>query len=80
MNKHCVVVVVNHIKHFEYTAQGSTERTFLALGAALQDKFIEKVKKAQCFRLLSDEVTDVSVLEMLIIFVQYFDSAKQVTW
>ena len=46
----------------------------MALGTALQDKMLENVKKAHCFGLLSDEVTDESVLEMLITFIQYFDN------
>lgn len=32
------------------------------------------MKKAHCFGLLGDEVTDVSVLEMLITFSQYFNN------
>ena len=60
--------------HFQYTAQGFIREMFLALGAALQDKRLENVKKAHCFGLLSDEITDVSVLEMLITFIQYFDN------
>ena len=65
---------LDHMKHFQYTAQGSVREIFLALGAALQDKLLENVKKAHCFGLLSDEVTDVSVLEMLITFIQHFDN------
>ena len=64
---------LDYMKHFQCTAQASIREMFLALGAALQDKLLEKVKKAHCFGLLSDEVTDVSVLEMLITFIQYFD-------
>ena len=65
---------LDHMKHFQYTAQGSVREIFSALGAALQDKLLENVKKAHCFGLLSDEVTDVSVLEMLITFIQFFDN------
>lgn len=46
---------------------------FLALDSALLEKLLEKVKKAYCYGLLTDEVTDVSVMEMLITFIQYFD-------
>lgn len=46
---------------------------FLALGSALLDKLLERVKKAYCYSLLTKEVTDVSVLEMFVTFIQYFD-------
>lgn len=65
---------LDHMKHFQYTAQGSVREIFLALGTALQDKLLEDVKKAHYFGLLSDEVTDVSVLEMLFTFSQYFNN------
>lgn len=46
---------------------------FLALGSAMLEKLLEKVKKAYCYGLVSDEVTDVSVVEMLITFIQYLN-------
>lgn len=64
---------LDQMKHFQYSAQGSIREIFLALGSALLEKLLEKVKNTTCYGLLTDEVTDVSVLEMLITFIQYFD-------
>ena len=62
------------MKHFRYSAQGSIREVFLALGGSLLDNLLEKVNKAYSFGLLTDEVTDVSVLEVLITFVHFFDN------
>ena len=64
---------LDEMKYFQYSSQGSMREIFLALGSALFEKLLEKVKKAYCYGLLTDEVTDVSVMEMLITFIQYFD-------
>lgn len=68
------VLGLDEMKHFRYSAQRSIREIFLALGGSLLDNLLEKVKKVYCFDLLTDEVTDVSVLEMLITFVQLFDN------
>ena len=62
------------MKYFQYSGQETVRDIFLALGSALLEKLLEKVKKAGCYGLLTDEVTDVSVLEMLMTFVQFFNS------
>ena len=66
------VLGLDEMKHFRYSAQGSIREIFLARRGSLLDNFLEKVKKAYCFGLLTVEVTDVSVLEMLI--GQFFDN------
>lgn len=64
---------LDQMKHFQYSSQGSVREIFLALGSALLENLLEKVKKAGCYGLLTDEVTDVTVMEMLITFIQYFN-------
>ena len=64
---------LDEMKYFQYSSQGSMREIFLAPGSALLEKLLEKVKKAYCYGLLTDEVTDVSVMEMLITFIQHFD-------
>ena len=61
------------MEHFQYFSVGFMREIFLALGSALLDKLLERVKKAYCYSLLTKEVTDVSVLEMFVTFIQYFD-------
>lgn len=64
---------LDQMKHFQYSSQGSVREIFLALGSAFLEKLLEKVKKAGCYGLLTDEVSDVTVKEMLITFIQYFN-------
>ena len=64
---------LDEMEHFQYFSAGFMREIFLALGSALLDKLLERVKKAYCYSLLTKEVTDVSVLEMFVTFIQYFD-------
>ncbi|KAL9978156.1 hypothetical protein ACROYT_G015643 [Oculina patagonica] len=64
---------LDRMKHFQYSSQGSVREIILALGSALLVKLLEMVKKAGCYGLLADEVSDVTVMEMLITFIQYFN-------
>ena len=63
---------LDEMEHFQYFSAGFMREIFLALGSALLDKLLERVKKAYCYSLLT-KVTDVSVLEMFVTFIQYFD-------
>ena len=54
---------LNKLKNFQYSEQGSIGEIFLVLGCSLDDKLQGKVKIANCFGLLSAEVTDVSFLD-----------------
>lgn len=71
------VLGLDEMKHFWYSAQGSTREIFLALGGSLLDNLLEKVKKAYCSGLLTDEVTDVSVPEMVITFAQFLNNKNR---
>lgn len=62
------LLCLDEMKHFQYSSL-----LFLVLGSALLDKLLEKVMKTYCHGLLTDKFTDVSVLEMLVTFIQYFD-------
>ena len=45
---------------------------FLSTGTALMERLPKNAKVAGCFGLLCDEVIDISVLELLITFIQFF--------
>ena len=62
------------MKHFHYSGQETIRDIFLSLGSVILEQLLEKVKKAGCYGLLTDEVTDVSVLEMLVTFIQFVNS------
>lgn len=70
------LLCLDEMKHFQYSSRGSIRAIFLVLGSALLDKLLEKVMKTYCHGLLTDKFTDVSVLEMLVTFIQYFDKEK----
>ena len=61
------------MKHYDHRGQGSQRDVFLFLGEALKQQLMTKMKSAESYGLLVDEVSDVSVTEHLISFIQYYD-------
>ena len=53
---------------------------FLSTGTALMERLPKNAKVAGCFGLLCDEVIDISVLELLITFIQFFLIPRQTKW
>ena len=53
---------------------------FLSTGTALMKRLPKNAKVAGCFGLLCDEVIDISVLELLITFIQFFLIPRQTKW
>lgn len=62
-----------NLRFFNHKSAGSQRDFFLLLGDTVKDSVIEKAHKAQAYGLLTDEVSDISVTEHLITFIQYFD-------
>ena len=46
---------------------------FLSTGTALMERLLKNAKVAGCFGLLCHEVIDISLLELLITFIQFFE-------
>ena len=67
------ILGVPEIRRFDHRSQSSQRELFLLLGQALKDEIVKKVKNANSYGLMVDEVTDVSVVEQLISFVQFAD-------
>ena len=44
------------------------------IGDTIKKKIVESIKQSKGFAILTDEVTDISNIQQLVIFVQYFDS------
>lgn len=61
------MLVLENMKNFRNRSAGSTIETFLTLGRVLKQKVVEALRKSKAFGLLVDEVTDISVMEQLII-------------
>lgn len=63
---------VENLKYFTYRSRGAQQEIFLTLGQSLKNDIINKVKLASAYGILTDEVSDISVTENLVTFVQYF--------
>ena len=62
---------VKHIKYFSYKCEETLRDIFLTIGEVIQDTIIKQATQAGCYGILMDEVTDISVLELLVTFIQY---------
>ena len=71
------IVSPENMKFFNYSGEETIKTIFLAIGSALMERVLKKGKRAGCYGLLCDEVTDVSVMELLVTFIQFFDSETE---
>ena len=62
---------VEHMKYFGYTSAGISRELFLILGEVVRETVLTRTENAQCFGLLTDEVTDIAVIQLLVTFIQY---------
>ena len=62
---------VKHIKYFSYKGEETLRDIFLKIGEVIQDTIIKQATQAGCYGILMNEVTDISVLELLVTFIQY---------
>ncbi len=60
------------MKHFKNRSQRSQRDMFFLLGEKVKTKLKDKLKDKP-YGLLLDDVSDISILELMIIFVQYYD-------
>lgn len=51
----------------------------LTIGNILKESILCQVRKARAYGLMIDEVTDIAVVEQLVMFVQYWDSESKGT-
>ena len=62
---------VDDIQFFQHTSRPSTREMFLTLGGVIKYALLQMLEKAKAFGLLTDEVTDVAVMQHLVTFVKY---------
>ena len=67
-----------HMKYFNHKSERCKQEIYLAIGETLKGKIVKEAATARFFSLLSDEVSDVAVIEQLVTFVQYASSDVQV--
>ena len=64
---------VNDLKYFDHQSPASVREMFSSLGCAVKENVVTRAKTAGCFGLLVDDVSDISVMEQMITFIQFYD-------
>ena len=67
-----------NMEYFTYTGEGTMRDIFLILGNAVPKWVSSQLCMAGTYGLLSDEVTDIAVMEILITYVQFFNQETDV--
>ena len=64
---------VNDLKYFDHRSPASVREMFSTLGCAVKENVVTRAKTAGCFGLLVNDVSDISVMEQMITFIQFYD-------
>ena len=64
---------VNDLKYFDHRSPASVREMFSTLGCAVKENVVTRAKTAGCFGLLVDDVSDISTMEQMITFIQFYD-------
>ncbi|KAK3107222.1 hypothetical protein FSP39_009772 [Pinctada imbricata] len=70
---------LSNLRHFQHRSEGSIQELFHTIGDTVKNQIISKVKESQAFGILLDEVTDISVKNQMVLFIQYVDAATKQT-
>ena len=70
---------LNDLKHFLHRSQGALREIFLTIWQTVQNVFLRSMRQEEHFGLLVDNVTDISVMEQMIMFAQFYDKSCQLT-
>ena len=66
------------IKFFQHHSERVAAEIFTAVGHTVENTFITDLRNARCYGLLVDDLTDISVKELMVAFVQYIDGCGHV--
>lgn len=61
------------LKYFSHRSAGSQREVLLTLSDTLKNDLIKKLQSSNCYGLMIDDLSDVSSLEQMIVYIQYFD-------
>ena len=64
---------VNDLTYFDHRSPASVREMFSTLGCAVKENVVTRAKTAGCFGLLVDDMSDISVMEQMITFIQFCD-------
>ena len=65
-------------RQFPYSSKGIERELFLTLAQVFKEKIKEKIGNG-VYGILTDEVTDISLTQQLVTFIQYYDSQSCTT-
>ena len=68
---------LDEVKYFNHRSAGSLREMFLTIGQAVEDDILKGLKTASHYGLMVDEVTDISVLEQMVTFIQFYDKIEE---
>ena len=68
---------LDEVKYFNHRSAGSLRKMFLTIGQAVEDDILKGLKTASHYGLMVDEVTDISVLEQKVTFIQFYDKIEE---
>ena len=71
------VLGMSQLKHFSHRSQGSVREIYLTLGDTVKQSLLQRARRARCFGMLMDEVTDISVSSQLVSFIQFWDQESK---
>lgn len=63
------------MRHFQQKSQTALSEIIDLLGKTVQGTYLREVRQGSCYGLMVDEVTDISVAEQMITFIQYYSKA-----
>jgi hypothetical protein len=64
------------LKYFSHRSAGSQREVLLTLSDTLRSDLIKKLQSSNCYGLMIDDLSDVSSLEQMIVYIQYFDHER----
>ncbi|CAC5358910.1 unnamed protein product [Mytilus coruscus] len=62
---------LDKMKYFAYSGAGTEREMFLLVGKTMAEKMLEEIQCANSYGILADEVTDIAVVQQMVVFIQY---------
>lgn len=62
---------VDNLKYFSHRSRASTREIFVTIGQTIKDTILGNVRSAGKYALLTDDVTDLALIEQMVTFISY---------
>ncbi|XP_071122736.1 zinc finger protein 862-like [Mytilus edulis] len=67
---------IEDMKYFQHRSQAALREIFIAIGGTLEDKLVKEVQQADHYGLMVDDVADISVMEQMVTFIQFYSKTE----